>query len=158
MKAAILHGPRDFRVENVSDPKLQPDGIIVRVKACGICGSELPLYKRGLPSEAVQKRGLEAVSMSMLGHEWSGEVAEVGANVTHIKPGGRVIGSGYGAFAEYVSVSARSVMPLPDPMSYEVGATVEPTGIGMNVAMNAEPVAEDTVVVFGAGTIGQCTW
>ena len=55
MKAAILHGPRDFRVANVSDPKLQPDGIIVRVKACGICGSELHCYEWGLPSEAVQK-------------------------------------------------------------------------------------------------------
>ena len=158
MKAAILHGPRDFRVENVSDPKLQPDGIIIRVKACGICGSELHCYEWGLPSEAEQIPRIQAVSISMFGHEWSGEVVEVGANVTHIKPGGRVIGFGYGAFAEYVSIIARSVMPLPDDMSYEVGATVEPTGIGMNIVMKAEPVAEDTVVVFGAGTIGQCTW
>lgn len=158
MKAAILHGAKDFRVENVSEPKLEPDGIIVRVKACGICGSELHCYESGLPSEAERIPRIQAVSISMFGHEWSGEVVEVGANVTHVKPGSRIIGSGYGAFAEYVSLSARRGMPLPDDMSYEVGATVEPTGIGMNLVMKAEPEAGNTVAVFGAGMIGQCTW
>ncbi len=60
MKAAVLHGPRDCRVDNAADPELAPDGIILRVKAVGICGSELPLYEQGLPSERVPERGFEA--------------------------------------------------------------------------------------------------
>ena len=137
MKQAILHGPKEFKVENVSDPKVDPDDIIIQVKAIGICGSELPIFERGLPSERVKERGLEAVSMSMLGHEWSGEVVEVGANVTHTKVGDRVLQPGYGGFLEYYS--AKRASPLPDNMSYEVCATVEPVGVGAALVMKAEP-------------------
>jgi len=158
MKAAILHGPKDFRVEEISDPKLEPDGIILRVKAFGICGSELPLYERGLPADRVRERGAEAISLAMTGHEFSGEVAEVGANVTNVKPGDRVTAGGYYGFSEYRSITARAVMPIPDDMSYEVGATIEPVGIGVGLAMKAEPTLGDTVVVLGAGMIGQGTW
>jgi len=154
MKRAILQGPRDFRVEEVSEPKVESDGIIIRVKAVGLCGSELPLFERGLPEAAVKERGLEAVSMTMLGHEWSGEVVEVGANVTDMKVGDRVIQAGYGGFAEYYATRRRPLR-LPDELSYEVGATVEPTGIAMGVVMNAEPEVGDTVVVLGGGMIGQ---
>ena len=158
MKAAVLHGPRDFRVEDVVDPKLASDGIVLRVKAFGICGSELPLYERGLPSERVQERGVEAVSMSMTGHEFSGEVVEVGADVNNVRPGDRIAAGGYYGFSEYRSIPARAVLPLPDNMSYEVGATIEPVGIGVGLAMKAEPVLGDTVAVLGAGMIGQGTW
>jgi len=154
MKQAILQGPRDFRVEEVSDPKAGPDDIIIRVKAIGICGSELPLFERGLPSQAVQEQGLEATSMAMLGHEWSGEVAEVGANVTDTKVGDRVLQGGYGGFVEYY-VTQRRPMGIPDDMSFEVGATIEPTGIAMKAIMKTEPKPGDTVAVVGAGTIGQ---
>ena len=154
MKQAILHGPREFKVENISDPELDPDGIIIRVKAIGICGSELPLFEQGLPGDRVKEHGLQTVSKSMLGHEWSGEVVDVGANVTNIKVGDRVLQAGYGGFVEYYAAT-RIPSALPDNMSYEVGATVEPMGIGMHVAHNAEPVVGDTVAVLGAGMIGQ---
>jgi threonine dehydrogenase-like Zn-dependent dehydrogenase len=152
MKAAVLHGPRDFSVENVGDPALEPDGAIIRVKACGICGSDLHRYHQGGSPQALR----------ILGHEFSGEVAEVGANVTDIKPGDRVVVGGAGAYAEYVGIPRvmlnRNVFPLPDDMSYEVGATVEPASVGVNAAKRAEPRADDVVVVLGAGMIGQGTW
>lgn len=159
MKAAILHGPGDFRVEDVDDPELPPDGVIIRVKAFGICGSELPHYSRGFPSEAVEERGAVGASLSMTGHEFSGDVAEVGANVTNVKPGDRVAAGGYGGFSEYIAVpTSRGCIPLPDDWSYEVGAMIEPVGIGVGVATKAKPEEGDTVVVLGAGMIGQGTW
>lgn len=159
MKTAILHGPRDFKVEDVKDPEVGPDGAIIQIKAFGVCGSELPRFEDGLPDDAVQESGIEALSRSMFGHEWSGEVAEVGANVTNIKPGDRVAAGGYGGFSEYIGIPwARGAIPLPDDMSYEVGAMIEPLGIGVAVAAKAEPEAGDTVVVLGAGTIGQGAW
>ena len=152
MKRAVFHGPRDFRVEEVGDPTLEPDGAIIRVKACGICGSDLHIYKLG---------GTEQ-SQRVLGHEFSGEVAEVGANVTDVKPGMRVAVGGAGAYAEYVGIPRlilnRNVFPLPDDMSYEAGATTEPVSVGVNAAKRAEPKADDIVVVLGAGMIGQGTW
>lgn len=94
MKTAILRGPRDFTIEEVKDPQVTPDGAIIRVKAFGVCGSELPRFEQGFTQEMLQNSSLEAASRSMLGHEWSGEVVEVGANVTNIKPGDRVAASG----------------------------------------------------------------
>jgi len=152
MKAAIFHGPRDFRVEEVSDPALEPDGAIIRVKACGICGSDLHIYNLG---------GTEQ-SQRVLGHEFSGEVVDVGANVTDLKPGMRVVVGGAGAYAEYVGIPRvmlnLNVFPLPEDMSYEAGATTEPTSVGVNAAKRAEPKEDDIVVVLGAGMIGQGTW
>ena len=149
MKAAIIHGPKDLRVEDVSDPKLDPDGIIVRIKACGICGGDLGWYERGGWGSATLAQPIE-------GHELSGDVVEVGANVTKVKVGDRLGVGAYGGYAEYIAI--RGGYPLPDDMSYEVGATVEPLGVSVLLAMNAEPALGDTVAVFGAGAIGQGAW
>jgi len=152
MKAAILHGAKEFRIENVDDPTLEPNGIIVKVKACGICGSDLHRYHQGASPQA----------QGILGHEWGGEVTEVGVNVTDIKPGDRVAVAGGGAYAEYVGIPwamlNRNIFQLPDDMPYEVAATIEPVSCGVNAAERAEPKPEDTVVVLGAGMIGQGTW
>jgi len=156
MKAAVLHGPRDFRIEDIDDPKCDPDGVIIQVKAIGICGSEFPLFVQGPPAEAVEERGLEAVTRSMLGHEWSGEVVEVGANVTDVNVGDRTIQAGYGGFLEYYAASRATL--IPDDMSYEAAATVEPSCIGMNTAVTADPSPGDTVAVLGGGMIGQTAW
>ena len=156
MKAAVFHGPGDFRVENVSDPVLDPDGVILRVKACGICGSDVHTYHQG---------GLPGAPR-VLGHEFSGEVIEAGANVTGIKKGDRLAGRGGAAFAEYIGIPRALLdksfdcwtVMLPEDMSYDVGATIEPVSCGVNAAKRAEPRAEDIVVVLGAGIIGQSTW
>jgi len=153
VKRAILEGPRNFKVEEVDDPKAGPDDIIIRVKAVGICGSELPLFERGLPAQAVKAQGLVETSMDMLGHEWSGEVVEVGSNVTSIEVGEKVLQGGYGGFLEYY-VTQRPPMRIPDDMTFEVGATIEPSGIAMKAILKTEPKPGDTVAVVGAGPIG----
>lgn len=178
MKAAIYYGPGDIRVENVSDPELEADGIVIRVKASGICGSDIHPYRVG---ELIEP-GL------IMGHEFSGDVIEVGASVVGIKKGDRVTAASvqpcgrchwcqrkqthrcsnmevlgvhkHGAFAEYVSIPLalvnQTVFLLPDEISYEDGATVEPLSVGEHIVRRAEPAAEDTVVILGVGMIGQC--
>ena len=64
MKAAVLHGAKDIRIDIVADPLIEPDGIIIKVKACGICGSDLHVYKQ------------EGKEGTIFGHEFSGDVAK----------------------------------------------------------------------------------
>lgn len=174
MKAAVLHGAHDIRYETVPDPIVEPTSIVLKVKACGVCGTDLHIYKLG------EKKGL------ILGHEFSGEVAEVGADVSDIKPGDRVIAVGYrpclecywckkgqvfrcsnlaiagdqipGAFAEYISIPfaklGRNVFKLSDKLTYEEAATVEPLSVGYYSVKRAQPQPQDTVVVIGVGIIG----
>jgi threonine dehydrogenase-like Zn-dependent dehydrogenase len=174
MKAAVLRGPNDIRIEEAADPVLEPDGIIIRVRACGICGSDLHIYKQS---------GQEG---TIFGHEFSGDVIQVGSQVTDLAIGERVSAIGFrpcgkcfwcsrgkahrcsdlalvgyqlpGAMAEYVSIPAarvgRNVFKLPDNLSYEVGATIEPLSIALFSVRKAQPKETDTAVVFGAGIIG----
>jgi len=150
VKAAVFHGPYDIRVEDVPEPELGPDGILIKVKTCGICGTEIHTYK-GKRQPIVVGR--------IMGHEYSGDVIEVGANVTGIKKGDRVAAAGGGgAFAEYVSVPValvnKTVFPFSDKLSYEEGACTEPLSVGVVVVRNAEPEPGDTVLVMGVGMIG----
>jgi threonine dehydrogenase-like Zn-dependent dehydrogenase len=174
MKAAILRGPQEIRIENVPKPMVEPDGIIVRVRACGICGSDLHVYKQS---------GQEG---TIFGHEFSGDVSEVGSQVTDLAVGDRVTAVGFrpcgkcfwclqgrshrcsdlalvgyqlpGAMAEYVSIPmarmGKNVFKLPDHLSYEVGATVEPLSIALFAVRKAQPKETETAIVFGAGIIG----
>ncbi|MBN1664652.1 MAG: zinc-binding dehydrogenase [Deltaproteobacteria bacterium] len=162
MKACVYHGPGDMRVENVRDPELAADGIIIQVKACGICGSDIHRWKIGGVKEARMEAG------QILGHEFSGEVIEVGANVKYIEKGQRVIAVGVGlrlnapgGFAEYVSIPIarlnRTVYLLPDELSYEEGAMLEPLVVGISAAKKGNPTAQDAVAILGMGIIGQCT-
>lgn len=178
MKAAVFHGPRDIRIEDVPEPEVEPDGIVVKVKDCGICGSDLHPYK--LASDKM-----------ILGHECSGDIVAVGSNVKHLHEGDRVAAIGLrpcrecywcrqgqaqncatlqwpgspalpGALAEYASIpSVRvgnfdTVVKLPESMSYEQGATVEPLSIALFSITSARIQASDTVVIIGAGMIGLC--
>ena len=81
MKAAVFYGAKDFRVENIEVPKMEPTDVLVRVKACGICGSDVHTYKKGI----LARPGF------VMGHEFSGEVAEVGKKVKGINTGDRVV-------------------------------------------------------------------
>ena len=150
MKAAMLRGPKDLQIEEVKDPELTPDGAIVAIKASGICGGDLPWYESG-------GRAMKGLDQDIQGHEWSGEILEVGANVTNVKPGDRITTGGvYGGFAERILVPrVAGVFMLPDDMSYAVGATVEPLAVSMAVVSKAEPVAGQTAIVLGAGALGQ---
>lgn len=176
MKAAVLHGPHDIRIEDVPEPEVTPDGIIIKVKNCGVCGSDLHPYKTS--SDKV-----------ILGHEASGDVVAVGENVTHLKEGDRVAGIGIkpcgwchwcqqgdlgrciytqwqgsppneGSFAEYALIPHVrfgdwvTAVKLPDSMSYEQGATIEPLSIAKFSIDRIGVKPDDTVVIIGAGTIG----
>jgi len=174
MKAAVLREPQDIRAESVVDPKVESDGVIIRVKACGICGSDLHVYKE------------EGHVGTIFGHEFSGDVVEVGPGVSDIRIGDRVTAVGFrpcgqcfwcrqekphrcsdmallgyqmpGAMAELVAIPfaalGRNVFKLPDELTYADGATVEPLSISLFSVKRAQPVDKDTVVVLGAGVIG----
>ncbi|RMF91814.1 MAG: hypothetical protein D6736_04660, partial [Nitrospinota bacterium] len=152
MKAAVYRGPRDIRIEEIPQPVPAPDEIVVRVAACGICGSDLHLYKLGLFPEL----GRVIETGRVLGHELSGEVVAVGEEVSGIRVGDRVAALGPGGFAEYVPVKVipRSVHPIPDQLSFEEAATIEPLATSLHAVSLARPAVGETVVVQGAGIIG----
>lgn len=81
MKAAVFYGAKDFRVEDIEKPEIQPTDVLLKVKACGICGSDLHSYKQGIFS----RPGF------VMGHELSGEVVKVGSKVKNIKLGDRLV-------------------------------------------------------------------
>ncbi|MCS7120299.1 MAG: NAD(P)-dependent alcohol dehydrogenase [Nitrososphaerota archaeon] len=178
MKAAVLHKPLDLRVEDVEIPKIEPDQVLIRMKRVGICGSDIHYYLRGRISSYVVEKPL------ILGHECAGEIAEVGDEVKSFRVGQRVVvepgftcgkcehcRSGRynlceqvnfygtppfnGAFAEYNYAPEQNVYPIPDTMSLEEGAMIEPLAVGMMAAKMGRVEAGDIVVILGAGPIGQ---
>mgnify|MGYP000913352244 CR=1 FL=1 len=154
MKAAVYHGPRDIRIEEVPTPVPGPNELLVAVKACGICGSDLHTYRYGLFEDL--GRTIEGHEGRLMGHEFSGVVAEVGPGVTDIKVGDRLAGLGRGAYAEYVivEVADRSFHPIQDHVSFEEAATFEPFGTSLHGVGLAAPQTGETVVILGAGIIG----
>ena len=102
MKAAVYHGPRDIRVEDVSRPEIAEDELLVQVKACGICGSDLHTYRLGMFEEAL---GRPIENGRIMGHEISGEIVEVGSGVEGFRVGARVTSVGRGGFAEYAPLA-----------------------------------------------------
>jgi len=180
MKAAVLYKPLDMRLEEVEIPQIGTDEVLVRMKRIGICGSDIHFYLKGRIATFVVKKPL------ILGHECSGEIVEVGDDVTRFEIGERVViepgftcgkcqycrGGRYnlckevrfygapepscnGAFAEYVSAPEQNVYPMPENMSYEEGAMIEPLAVGMMAAKRGEVTVHDTVTILGAGPIGQ---
>jgi 2-desacetyl-2-hydroxyethyl bacteriochlorophyllide A dehydrogenase len=141
-----------MRVEDVPDPTPAPDEVVVRVEVCGICGSDLHMYKLGL----FQELGRVIDTGRILGHELSGEVVEIGREVKGIKVGDRVAALGPGGFAEYVPVKvvSRSIHPLPDGLSFEEAATLEPLATSLHAVLLVHLSIGETVVVQGAGIIG----
>ena len=177
MKAAVFQGPNDTRVMEIPNPVLSEKGVIVKVRACGICGSDLHFYKLG---------GKRMKPGTVMGHEFSGDVVEVGSEVQGISKGDRVaaisfqpclkcpvcqagnyelcpnqLGGGIdinGAYAEYVSVPLaildRTVYKLKPETTYEEGALIEPFGVGLLGIKRITPQKSDVIAIFGAGIIG----
>src|SRR3954453_3387558 len=185
MKAAVFHGEHDVRVEEVADPGGPGAGeVLIRPLWCGICGTDLHEYAVGpivIPEQPHRLNGSQLPQV--LGHEFSGEVLEVGAGVTHVRAGQRVsimpllfdgtcyfcrrglnhlctsmacIGLSYdwGDIAELAVVPASHVSPLPDTVSGLQGALVEPTAVAAYGVDVAQVRPGDTVLVTGAGPIG----
>ena len=86
VKMAFMHGPNDLRIEEVKLPPLGPYDILIKLKACGICGSDVECLE-GLSAE-----GRYDIAPYTPGHEWAGQAIEVGSAVTSIKPGNKVVG------------------------------------------------------------------
>ena len=174
MKAAVMHGAKDIRTETVPDPVCEPHGVIIKVNACGVCGSDLHVYKE------------DGHNGTIFGHEFSGDIVEVGADVKGIATGTRCTAVGFspcgkcfwckqgkahrcqamallgyqfpGAMAEYVHVPfaalGRSIFPLPEELTYEDGASVEPLSISYFSVNRGQPKPDEVVAVIGLGVIG----
>jgi (R,R)-butanediol dehydrogenase/meso-butanediol dehydrogenase/diacetyl reductase len=158
-----IHGVNDVRLDPADPPHPGNSDVVVKVKACGVCGSDLTYIKIG---GIHRKPG----GVTPIGHEAAGEVITVGTNVKGVSVGQRVvinpmmtpsyIGSGgpEGAFTEELLVrDARvgdSLLPIPDDLPYEVAALSEPLAVALHGVNRAQAKAGDKVVVFGCGPIG----
>ncbi|MGH7277712.1 MAG: zinc-dependent alcohol dehydrogenase [Candidatus Rokuibacteriota bacterium] len=148
----MYRGPRDIRVEDLPLPSIAPDEVLVRVRACGICGSDLHMYRLGL----FEDLGRPIEGGRVMGHEVAGDIVAAGAAVTGFRAGDRIAGVSLGGFAEYVAIklSWRGPHHLPAGVSFEEGATLEPLATSIHAVDLARPGLGDTVVVLGAGIIG----
>lgn len=183
MKAAVWHNIKDVRVEQVQEPEVLPGQVKLKVEWAGICGSDLHAYSHGLSLEAHPISGQKPPLT--LGHEFSGTIVEVAADVTGHVVGERVAiepliycgecyacKRGYynqcskvgfvglnrdGGFAEYVIVDEKMVHVLPDHVSFEEGALVEPTAVSFYAVRESKLKPGDSVAIFGAGPIGLLT-
>ena len=163
MKAAMVTGPGTAEVVDAPQPEAGPTDVLVRMRACGICGSDaFYITIGGIPPRQ---------GCTPLGHEPAGEVVEVGADVTDIAVGdhvvvnpmaapGGIIGNGgaSGALADYLliedAVRGVSLEVVPDHIPFEVAALNEPMAVALHGANRCRPKPGDKVVVFGAGPVG----
>lgn len=172
MKAWVLHEKADIRCEEVCEPVLKEKEVLVAVKAAGICGSDIPrIYQTG------------AHKMPLIpGHEFSGQVVKLGktadtkwlnkrVGIFPLIPCGECVtcrkeqyemcrnysylGSRQdGGFAEYVAVPQENLIELPENVSYEAAAMLEPMAVAVHAMRRVLPTEQDTVVICGLGTIG----
>jgi len=175
MKAAMLYGVKDLRVENVDVPEVDAGEVLVRVKAATTCGTDLKILQRGYIEKVIKLP-------TIFGHEWAGEVAEVGEGLGWPKKGMRVRAGNsapclrcamcqrgkynlcenmiwlWGAYAEYIKVPARMVsvnmQEVPQHVSYEEAAVTEPLACVLHGVEEARVKLGDTVTIVGAGPIG----
>ncbi|MPW24285.1 alcohol dehydrogenase catalytic domain-containing protein [Alkalibaculum sp. M08DMB] len=175
MKVGILHNINDIRCEESEIPKIQSDEILVKVTCAGICGTDF---------ERVLKTGTWKFP-TILGHEFGGEIVEMGNDVKEFRIGNKVVvnpmvpcgdckyckvgkfnlcdeydylGSrSSGGFAEYAKVKYTNAYKVPDDLTDEQIAGIDPAAIGLHGIIKGGVKIGDTVVVFGAGPIGHYT-
>ncbi|MGA2975091.1 MAG: galactitol-1-phosphate 5-dehydrogenase [Spirochaetia bacterium] len=178
MKALILKEYNRFVYEDVPEPQIGPEDVLVRVKACAICGSDV----HGMDGSTGRR-----IPPVVMGHEASGVIEKAGKNVAPFKVGDRVtfdstvycgkcsfcrqgqvnlcdnrrvlgVSCGEyrmnGAFAEYVSVPQHILYPLPDSVSFEQAAMVEPLSIAFHAIKRSQITLNCSAVVVGTGMIG----
>lgn len=183
MKAniAFLHGPEDLRVTEVQLPALKPNEVLIKLKACGICGSDVECF------EGKSAEGRYDIAPYAPGHEWAGQAVEVGGAVTSVRVGNKVVGDcvlpcfncanckdgkmpsaclnmrevGFrpdspGGMGEYMILEECYTHVIPDDWDYELGAWVETFNVGYwGVWGNGcGPDASDVCAIIGAGPIG----
>ncbi|MER9683744.1 alcohol dehydrogenase catalytic domain-containing protein [Mesorhizobium sp. M0115] len=173
MRAAVLTAPKRFELRDVPVPSVGPDDVLVRVTRTGICGTDIHIFNGHYAADQLPL---------IPGHEFCGTIAEMGTNVRHLSPGTRVvvdinIGCGTcfwcrrnevlncaevtqvgigrdGAFAEFVAVPARLAIPVEANIADEVLVLTEPVACVVRAARKARATFGQSVVIFGAGPIG----
>jgi len=170
MRAAVVEGRRKIGIRDVPEPVLDKDEVLIRVQYCGICGSDLHIY-------------LDGLSLS-LGHEYSGDIVEMGPDVKGWEIGDPVVvdiyipceecywckrgeiglcdklflhvtGQKVGGFATYVKAKYNRLLKLSDELTHEQGAIVEPTAVSLHAVNMSGMKVGDVVAVLGLGPIGQ---
>ncbi|MGI6226634.1 MAG: zinc-dependent alcohol dehydrogenase [Peptococcales bacterium] len=177
MYAQVLYGPNDLRYEKLERPTLKEGEVLLRVKACAMCASD---------NLALKGKHHRIVLPRILGHEFASVIEEVGTGVTNWKVGDRVVTNtnmycmkcpqckagtpnrcksklnfGFkldGAFSEFVKVpKGMEIFKLPDNISFEEGALMQPLGVALNaVKRRAQVTVGDKVAVLGVGPVGLC--
>lgn len=175
MKAAVYYGKQDLRVEEVPEKELKDNEVMIKVKYCGVCGTDIHIFNGDGGSFAVTPPLIP-------GHEFSGVVAKAGAGVTSVKVGDRVsgdpndmcgecyycknamqhfctnnIGLGTtvdGGFAEYVVIREKQVYKFSDELSFMEAAMAEPISCCLHGIDLCNIKSGDTVLVMGGGPIG----
>jgi 2-desacetyl-2-hydroxyethyl bacteriochlorophyllide A dehydrogenase len=163
MKVSMVTGPGQTQLVDVPKPKVGPTDVLVKIRACGICGSDaLYISMGGMPPR---------MGELPLGHEPAGEVVKVGRDVVDIAVGDHVVinpmaapsgiignGGPAGALADYLliehAVRGKSLEVVPDHIPFEVAALNEPMAVARHAVNQVTPKPTDKAVVFGAGPIG----
>jgi len=176
-QAAVLYAPHDIRIEERAVPKPGPREVLIEIKAVGVCGSDVHYYEHGRIGSYVVRQPL------ILGHESSGVIVDVGEGVSRERIGQRVAiepgvpdgvcrqcRTGHynlcpnvrffgtppidGAFTNYVTILSDFAYALPDQMSDEEGALIEPLSVGLWACRKAKLRGGDHVLITGAGPVG----
>jgi L-iditol 2-dehydrogenase len=175
MRAAVLYGREDLRIQDVEVPRLEPGDLLVRVRSALTCGTDVKVFRRGYHARMI-------VPPALFGHELAGDVAEVGPGVKGFQPGDRVVAANSapcgvcffcrrgqenlcedllfnnGAYAEYIRIPARIVErnthKLPASVSYQDAALCEPLACTLRGLDETGVRPGDTVAVMGLGPIG----
>ena len=172
MKAAVVVANEDVQYQEVEEPQAKPGWVKIKVKASGICGSDVP---------RVLNHGVHFYPI-VLGHEFSGDVVEVGEGVTKVKVGDRVSGAPLlpcmkcddcqngnfslckhysfigsrqqGSNADYVVIPEQNAIPFDPSISYEQGAMFEPSTVALHGLLQNDYQGGQCVAILGCGTIG----
>jgi len=175
MKALVYKGPYRMDLEDIPEPDPEPDEVVVKVRAVGMCGSDIHGFSG--------KTGRRYPGMVM-GHEIAGEVYRTGENAGRFRKGRRVVVQPVvycgicemcriketsvclnkrmvgvnmdlvGGLSEYIAVPQRNVFPLPETMPFTHGVLVEPFGVGVGAVRKSAIKKGDSVVIVGSGVIG----
>ena len=172
MKACVLHGIGDLRVEDIQDPSPKQGEVLVKIKASGVCGSDLPrVFTKGTYHFP-----------TIPGHEFSGQIVGLGSDVDisllgkkvavfplipcmkceacRIGEYGQCVDYNYfgsrcdGGFAEYICVPVWNLVIVPESISYEEAAMAEPAAVAVHALRQAGIEVGDNIAIFGAGPIG----
>ena len=181
MKALVLNDYKRLAVESIPEPQIQSDEVLIRVRSCGICGSDV----HGFDGSSGRR-----IPPLIMGHEAAGEIAATGSTVNRFEAGERVTFDSmiscrncvfcragrpnlcedrrvlgvscedyrrHGAFAEYVAVPEHIVYRVPEGVTFDEAAMVEPVSVAVHAVDRADPSLGDTALVVGTGMIGLLT-